>query len=203
MTDVTTGLYRPGDSIFHRLPAGIKLASLVILGIFSVWMARYWYIAVTICVAILICYRLAGFGMRIIVAQIRPALWFILFALIVNTLTAGWHKGVGLAASVSTLIWAAALLTLTTQTSTLVDTVVYLLTPAQRFGINPHRVGVILLIGLRCVPVIASIARQVHEAQVARCATRSIRAFAVPLIVRALSDAEAISEALIARGFDD
>ena len=53
------------------------------------------------------------------------------------------------------------------------------------------------------VPVVAGLAREVREAQIARAATHSVRAFAVPLLVRALRDADAIGDALAARGFDD
>ena len=60
-----------------------------------------------------------------------------------------------------------------------------------------------MLLGIRCVPVVAGLAREVREAQIARGAVRDIRAFAVPLLVRALRDADAIGEALVARGFDD
>ena len=37
----------------------------------------------------------------------------------------------------------------------------------------------------------------------ARGAQRSVKAFAVPLIVRALREADAMGEALLARGVDD
>ena len=53
------------------------------------------------------------------------------------------------------------------------------------------------------VPLMAVLVREVSEAQWARGAQRSVRAFAVPLIVRALRQADALGESLVARGVDD
>jgi biotin transport system permease protein len=53
------------------------------------------------------------------------------------------------------------------------------------------------------VPVVAALAVEVRDAQRARGLTTSLRAFAVPLIIRALRHADALGEALVARGVDD
>ena len=50
---------------------------------------------------------------------------------------------------------------------------------------------------------IADLAARVREAQRARGVERSVRAFAVPLVVSALRHADALGEALSARGLDD
>ena len=97
----------------------------------------------------------------------------------------------------------AALITLTTTTTALVDTVVRWCGPARRFGVDPERIGLLLHLGLRCVPLVAGLAGQVREAQIARGNATSLRAFAVPLLVRALRQADALGEALVARGVDD
>ena len=60
-----------------------------------------------------------------------------------------------------------------------------------------------IALGIRCVPVIAALAGEIRDAQQARGLTASPRAFAVPLIVRALRHADALGEALVARGADD
>jgi biotin transport system permease protein len=53
------------------------------------------------------------------------------------------------------------------------------------------------------VPVVVGLAEEVRDAQRARGLAASPRAFAVPLIVRSLRHADALGEALAARGLDD
>jgi len=53
------------------------------------------------------------------------------------------------------------------------------------------------------VPVVVGLAEEVREAQLARGLGMSPRAFAVPLVVRSLRHADALGEALAARGVDD
>jgi biotin transport system permease protein len=51
--------------------------------------------------------------------------------------------------------------------------------------------------------VLERLAAEVREARAARGAERSVRAFAVPLVIRALQHADRLGEALAARGVDD
>jgi biotin transport system permease protein len=53
------------------------------------------------------------------------------------------------------------------------------------------------------VPVVVGIAEEVRDAQRARGLRGSPRAYAVPLVIRALRHADALGEALAARGVDD
>jgi biotin transport system permease protein len=52
------------------------------------------------------------------------------------------------------------------------------------------------------VPVVVEIGTQIRDAQRARGVT-SARAFAVPFVVRSLRQADALGDALVARGADD
>jgi biotin transport system permease protein len=53
------------------------------------------------------------------------------------------------------------------------------------------------------VPVLTGLAAEVRQARRARGAGRSVRAFAVPLVIRTVRYADRLGEALIARGVDD
>jgi biotin transport system permease protein len=101
------------------------------------------------------------------------------------------------------LVLLAALVTLTTRTTDMVDAVVHALRPLRRLGVQPERVGLLLALGIRSVPVVVGLAEEVRDAQRARGLTASPRAFAVPLIVRSLRHADALGDALVARGVDD
>ena len=64
-------------------------------------------------------------------------------------------------------------------------------------------VSLLLALTLRSIPVVATLAVQVQEARKARGAERSVRAFAVPLVIRTIRYADRLGEALLARGVDD
>ena len=105
--------------------------------------------------------------------------------------------------SIAVAVAAAALVTLTTRTTDLLDALVAALRPARRIGVDPERVALVLALAVRSVPVLAALAREVREARAARGAERSLRAFAVPFVVRSLRYADRLGEALAARGVDD
>lgn len=198
----TLGLYRPGTSVLHRTPAGPKLLALVVLGATSVFLTAWWLVLAVLAL-VLVGYAVAGIGPRTIVQQVRPLLWLLLFTAAYHLWAATWQRAVVVTFTIVLLVLAAALVTLTTPTSRLIDAVVRVLGPFRRFGVDPDRVGLMLTLGIRCVPLVADLAAQVREAQLARGTGTSWKAFAVPLIVRALRDADAMGEALVARGVDD
>lgn len=196
------GLYSPGGSVLHRAPAAAKLCALVLLGAGSVFLDHVWQVGVGLAL-VLGAYRLAGVPLREAARQLRPLLWIGLciggFHLIVN----GGSRAVVVVGVLALLVMVAALVTLTTRTSALLDVVVAGCRPLRRFGVNPERVGLLMALGLRSVPVIVALAEEVRDAQRARGLEASPRAFAVPLLVRSLRHADALGEALSARGADD
>ncbi|QGF24549.1 energy-coupling factor transporter transmembrane component T family protein [Raineyella fluvialis] len=198
----TLGLYRPGDSVLHRIGAGPKLLSLLVLGGCSVFLT-YWWLVLTLVALLVGAYAVAGMGLGVIVRQVRPMLWLLAFTAAYHVWTASWQRAVVVTFTIVLLVLAAALVTLTTPTSALIDAVVRVVGPLRRFGVDPDRVGLLLTLGIRCVPLVADLATQVREAQLARGTGSSWKAFAVPLIVRALREADAMGEALVARGVDD
>jgi biotin transport system permease protein len=101
------------------------------------------------------------------------------------------------------LVLLAGLVTLTTRTTELVDVVVRICRPLRLVGVDPQRVGLLLALSIRTVPVVMALAEEVRDAQWARGLSASPRAFAVPLLVRSLRHADALGEALVARGADD
>jgi biotin transport system permease protein len=78
-----------------------------------------------------------------------------------------------------------------------------MLAPLRRFGVNPERVGLVLAMTLRCIPLLSGLVSDVTEARKARGLGFSLRALAVPVVVGALRTADAMGEALAARGVDD
>jgi biotin transport system permease protein len=203
MRSSNLGLYQPGNSWLHRLPAGAKLATLVLFSAGLIFAQRS-LLALGIAIAVIILgYASAGLGPRLIWSQAKPILPMAVFIAAMHALTRNWHNTAAIPMMLLALVMLAALVTLTTRTTALIDVITRCVRPLARFGVDPERVGLTMLLGIRCVPLISGLASKVKEAQIARCGVFDIRAFEVPLIVSAVRDADAIGEALIARGFDD
>ena len=196
------GLYVAGTSPVHRARAGAKLLGLVAVGVLSVGLDRPWQVAVALGL-VLASYAVAGLSWRHVAGQLRPLAWVGAFTGVFHLLVSGVERALVVVGVVSVLVLAAGLVTLTTRTIDLVDAVVAGCRPLRAVGVDPERVGLMIALGIRCVPVVVGLAEEVRDAQRARGLTASPRAFAVPLIVRALRHADALGEALVARGVDD
>lgn len=196
------GLYRPGTSLLHRLPAGSKLAALLLVGVASPFV-RTPETTVAGLVVVLLGYAIARMPVRVLLQMIRPVLFVLVPLAVFQTVVAGWERAVVIVGVLLALILLANLVTLTTRTSDLVDVVVRVCGPLRRVGVHPERVGLMLQLAIRAVPLIIDLGRRVREAQHARGLAASPRAFAVPLIVGALRRADDLGDALAARGLDD
>jgi len=198
----TLGLYVPGSSVLHRLPAGVKLTAMVAAGAGSVFLDELWQVLVALGV-VLVAYATAGLSMRVLGRQLRPLLWIGACTAVFHVLVNGWQRAVVVVGVLAVLVLLASLVTLTTRTTDLVDAVVTACRPLRVVRVDAERVGLMIALGIRCVPVVVGLAEDVRDAQRARGLTASPRAFAVPLLVRSLRHADALGEALVARGFDD
>ncbi len=198
----TLGLYVPGTSPLHRTPAGAKLLLMLGAGAGSVFLHHPWQAAVAVLLA-LGGYLVARLPMRMALQQVRPLVWVVGVVAVFHLVVSGWERAVVFAGVIVTLVLLAALVTLTTRTTEMVDAIVHAAGPLRRVGVQPERLGLLLALGIRSVPVVIGLAEEVSDAQRARGLTASPRAFAVPLIVRSLRHADALGDALIARGVDD
>jgi biotin transport system permease protein len=196
------GTYVPGRSALHRTPAGVKLVGLVLAGAGAIWLHRPWQVGVAL-VVVIAGYLVSGLGWRTPVRQVRPLWPLLAVTAVLHVLLGDWQRAVVVVGTIIVLVLLAALVTLTTRTSDLVDVVVAAARPLHRLGIDADRVGLMVALGIRCVPVVVALAGEIRDAQRARGLTASPRAFAVPLVVRALRHADALGDALVARGADD
>lgn len=195
------GLYLPGTSPVHRAPAGLKLLLLVVAGVGSVFLDEPWQVLVALG-AVTVLYGAAGISLRVAGAQLRPLLWIALGTAVFHVVATGPARAFVVVGVLAVLVLLAALVTLTTRTTDLVDAIVTVCRPLRRLGVDPERVGLLLALGIRCVPVVVGLAQEVRDAQRARGLGASPRAFVVPLIVRSLRHADSLGEALVARGAD-
>lgn len=196
------GLYRPGTSLLHRLPAGAKLAGLAVAGAASVLVDTPLQTAVLVASALALC-SLGRVPVRVLLAMVRQLLWVLVPLAVFQVLFIGWARTVVLVGVILALVLVANLVTVTTRTTDLIDVVVTLCRPLRVVGVDPMRVGLVLNLAIRCVPLMADLAAEVRDAQRARGLELDARAFVVPLLVRALHRADDMGDALAARGFGD
>lgn len=196
------GLYLPGTSALHRAPAGVKLLALAAAVAGASMLTEVWQLGVAL-LAVLCLYRAARIPWPTAAAQLRPFLWVLAVVLGVQLLFSGWVHALLAAGGLIVGVGLASLLTLTTTVSSILDVCQRVLRPLQRFGVDPDRVGLLLALTVRCLPLAAEIVHSVTTAQKARGTQTSVFALAAPTVVRALRTADALGESLIARGFDD
>lgn len=191
--------YRKGTSIVHRMRAGIKLG---LLAVFALVLSAYPHDAASIAVALAaVCglFALARLGTGVLLREVWRLRWLVLVLgtalwLFVSPLTA-WIN----TARVVALVLLASLLTLTTRMESLLQALHRALHPLRRFGVDADAVSMSTSLALTMIPVVASFADDIRDAQRARGVRLGIRGV-VPLMVRTLRHADDVGDALAARG---
>ena len=196
------GLYRPGSSPVHRLAAGVKLLVLLV-GTTALVLARSpWAVAAGV-VVVLVATSVAALPPTVMWQQLRPLRWFVVLLAPFQLWSGGPAAAVVSVGTLVVTVAAAAVVTLTTRVTSILDVVEGLARPLRRFGADPERIGLVLALTIRAVPVLAATLDDVRDARRARGQDRSPRALLVPLVVRTLRHADRLGEALAARGVDD
>jgi biotin transport system permease protein len=197
-----TSTYQPGTSPLHRAAAGVKLLGLLA---FSTVLVAF-QSPVTVLVGLVLVgglYGVAGFGVRTLVGQVWPLRWFVLFLVPFQWWTAGWQLAVAVVGTLVVAVVGAALISLTTRVTDLLDVIARILQPARAIGVDPDRVALLLALTIRAVPVIAATLSEARDARRARGLERSTRALVTPIVLRTIRHADRVGDALAARGIDD
>lgn len=195
------GLYLPTESVLHRVPSGYKILSLIIAGMALFLFIEIHWLIIALFVTVIL-YAVAKISWREALKQIRPTFTLLFIIFVAQAIIDHWITGFLIVLRFVILIMLASLVTLTTRVSEMVEAIERGLKPLSYIGINPAKVGLAISMAIRFIPVLAQQFNDVREAQKARGLGLSIRAIAVPLIVRMLKMANDISEALDARSYD-
>jgi biotin transport system permease protein len=194
--------YRAGTSPLHRSGAGVKLFGLLVFS--TVLVAWKSPVAVLAGSAVVVgVYAIGGFGVRTLAAQAWPLRWIVLLLLPFQWWTAGWQVAVTVVGTLVVAVVGAALISLTTRVTDLLDVITRLLQPARHIGVDPDRVALLLALTIRAIPVIAGTLGEARDARRARGLERSTRALVTPIVVRTIRHADRVGDALAARGIDD
>ena len=196
-------LFVPGTSPVHRARAGLKLAVLAALGTGLFAVPRIGVVGAALAGVLVAGLAVARLPAGSLWAQVRPV-WLLLVALFgVHLLVTDVLTGTVTVLRLLTLVLAAAVVTATTRVTELVAVVEWLLRPLEVVGVRPARIGLVVAMTLRFIPVVAERAARIREAQAARGASGVRLGLLVPLLIQVLQLAHTLSEALDARGADD
>jgi biotin transport system permease protein len=196
------GLYQPGTSVLHRITAGWKLLAMLLAIVGIVLLTAPWQLGVA-ALAVVAGFALARIPARVAWAQLWPMRWFLLFIAVFQVIFTGWERALMTCGTLLLTVAIAALITLTTRVTAMLDVCQRMLGPLRRFRVDPDRAGLVLALTIRCIPLMVDIVGAASQARKARGAGFSLRALVVPSVVRALRRADAIGDALTARGVDD
>jgi len=195
------GLYSPGRSVIHRAPTLLKLFLLSAFVVIISSTADLGPLAI-MAAAVVMLFLVARVPVRAAAAQIVPILWLLLVAVPVQALLAGWVVAGLMSGRLLLAVSLAALFTLTTTVTAVLEAFQMMLRPFDRW-IDSERIGLLVALTIRCIPLVTDIVQEVLEARKARGTHGSLLALAVPVVVRSLYAADALGEALAARGLDD
>jgi biotin transport system permease protein len=197
-----TSTYQPGTSLLHRSRAGAKMLGLLV---FSTVLVA-WRSPLTVPLGMVVVvglYAVGGFGVRTLAGQVWPLRWLVLCLVPFQWWTAGWQVAFAVVGTLVVAVAGAALLTLTTRVTDLLDLITRLVQPARAIGVDPDRVALLLALTIRSIPVIAETFHEARDARRARGLERSTRALVTPIVVRTIRHADRVGDALAARGVDD
>ncbi|SFT76097.1 biotin transport system permease protein [Actinopolyspora lacussalsi subsp. righensis] len=196
------GLYQPGRSPLHRLPAGWKFLGLLVFAALVVVFDRPWQLTGftgVVCAG----YAVARISPGLVLRTMRTVLVLLGVVFALQWWLLGVESAVVVCLRLLVAIGAANLFTLTTRVDDLVAAIERAASPLRRVGVRPEMLGLLVGLTIQAVGALSVIARQTREAQRARGANRSVAAFAVPFLIRTLRHADELGEALAARGVGD
>ncbi len=192
-------VYRPGDSALHRMPAGTKLLSLAVL---AIWISTGGWPAAVLGGAIVgFGWVLARLSVGDAVAALRGLVLLAAIIFIAQAFLTSPTFAALIVTKLAILVLAATVVSMTTKVADMLGVLERVLAPLKLIGASPEQASFLIVLAIRFMPAIARIAGEVREAQRARGLERQPFAAAVPIMIRTLREADAVSEALAARGW--
>lgn len=192
------GMYHPGHSVVHGLPAAGKVLAVVLGGTLLFGTADVRVIGLALA-GVAALYGVARIPWRVAAAQVRPVVIVLFILGAAQWLTVGGAAALVVCLRLLALILLAALATLTTRVSDMVLAVEGALRPLERVGVPTAKISLAISMALRFLPLLTRVVGEVREAQQARGLERNMLALTIPVLVRALHTADQMAEAIDAR----
>lgn len=194
-------LYVPGHSWLHRLAAGPKLLLLLVAGI-GLFLTQHWLVLAPAAVIGVTLLALTGVSRQRVWRQMRGLLILVVVVGVAVGLFSGWIAAAIVVLRLVALIALALAVTFSTPTAALIEVCERAMEPLDRRGwVNAAQISLALSLALRFIPEIHARYIEIREAQAARGLKVNPVLLVVPLVIAVLKSADAIAEAIDARGF--
>jgi biotin transport system permease protein len=204
---MTLALYVPRASPVHRIPAGWKLLALAGLSALVFAVPTLPVVCGSLVAVVALGLGAARLPAAVLGRQARAVLWWLVALFVLHSLVTDVQTGALTVLRLLTLVLAAAVVTATTRVTAMVAVIERVCRPLEWVGVRPARIGLVIAMALRFIPLISERADRIREAQAARGGSvrglRGLSTTLVPLLVQVLQMAHTVSEALDARGADD
>lgn len=198
----TLGVFRPGHSLLHRLPAGLKLfilaVTILLIGLF---VRTPWALGGT-ALGVIAVYALGRIGPREAWRQLRPMIWVLLFIFVFQVVFTDWPRALVVCGVLAASVALAAAVSLTTRTTDMLDAIMYGLSPLRHIGVRVDQLALALALAIRSIPLMVEVVGQVDEARKARGLRPGARILVAPIVVEALRTADGFADTMVARGLD-
>ena len=183
--DITLGRYIHGTSVLHRLDPRTKIFSLLVIMTGIITGNGWKALGLAAVYTIFVCF-LSGITFSYLLRSIMPFKWLIIMTILLNVLFAGGHilieaplpyggvtregleLGILYGSRIVLLVLLASLLTLTTEPIVLANGVEKLLHPLSKIGLNPHEIGISMVITIRFIPILIDEATKIRKSHIAR-----------------------------------
>ena len=194
--------YVPGTSLVHRAPLALKFLLVIGCGLLS-FLIVDWRISGVILAVLCGLFLLSGAGVKRLWRAVRPLVPVLLVIGAFQWWQLGGPTAARIVLNILICVVAASLLTATTPVQRLLDGVVRLARPFERFGADPERFALTIGIMLRSIPFIAGTFADVRDSAKARGLERNPRALVLPVFITSVAYARQTGEALAARGLGE
>ena len=185
-------LYRPGNSLIHRMPVGWKLIALAVsLGLIS-YVPKGLISSLVIAGSVVVLYAVAGLKPIELLKQLWQMKILLLIVLLPQLVFAGIERGSYNTVSVFSGVLLAALVSLTTKTNEIVE-LIKRITKSQGFAL-------LIALSINSIALVAGFSKSITEAGLARGVKPNPIRQIVTLFVVSLRYADDYAEALAARG---
>jgi biotin transport system permease protein len=200
---MSLALFHPTASPVHRAPAGLKLLVLAGLGVALFAVRRLDLMVAVLAGVLVVGLGAARLPARVLWGQVRPVLLWLAALFVVHLVVTDVVTGALAVLRLLALVLAAAVVSATSRVTELVAVVERVCAPLRLVGVRPARIGLVIAMTLRFIPLVAERAARIREAQAARGGSRRLTILVVPLLIQVLQMAHTTAEALDARGADD
>lgn len=194
-------LHVEGTGWLYRLSPRIKLAS---LALFSIGLFLTRDLTILCAATLLSAFVLwqADLGFRETIVRLKPVLLTIAIIAAISFLVISPLDATIALLRLAALTLLATAITASVSISQFMDEITYALRPLEKLGLaNAADVGLAVGLVVRFVPEIIKRHEALRDAQRARGLETKLHSILIPLVILTLKDADAIAEAIDARGF--